>query len=126
MLQSSAPPAAWNLSIGQGSAAQYGIELTTLAGAPYPVNGATWEYVVRPVNDLGPALMTITTTPNADGSLTVTSTGQLSQVTLALNPAATAGLATGSYSHALWMNPGTASAYLWLTGSLQVKLVPQP
>lgn len=112
--------------MGQGSAAQYAIGLTTLAGAPYPVADTTWEYVVRPVTGLGSPLLTLTLTPTADGSLTVTSTDDLSQVTLALNPAATAGLATGSYSHALWMNPGTVNAYLWLTGSLQVTLVPQP
>jgi hypothetical protein len=126
MLVSNAPPAAWNLNTGQGSAAQYAFTLTTLSGAPYPVDDTTWEYVVRPVSGLGDPLMTITTTPTADGSLTVTSTDVLTQVTLALTPVATSGMAAGPYSHALWMDPGTDSAYCWLTGALQVNLIPQP
>jgi hypothetical protein len=123
-LQSAAPPAQWNLSTGQGSAAEYAFTLTTPAGAPYPVGGTTWEYVVRPNAGSGAALFSVTLTPTSNGSLTVTTPP--SQVTLLLNPAATAGLGAGPYQHALWMNPGTTSAYLWLTGQLLVNLVPQP
>jgi hypothetical protein len=126
VLQSTAPPAAWTLITGQGAAGQYAFTFTTPAGAPYPIDGATWEYVVRDQSLAGTPLLTLTTTPGTAGALSVTATGELSQVTLTLNPAATSGLATGTYSHALWMNPGTAGAYLWLTGSLQVNPVPQP
>jgi hypothetical protein len=126
VLFSTAPPAGWNLSTGQGSAAQYAFTLTTLAGGPYPVAGATWEYVIRPVSGLGSSLLALTTVPSSAGGLAVIAETGLSQVVLTLNPAATAQLATGSYSHALWMNPSTVSAFLWLTGSLQVNLVPQP
>lgn len=123
-LQSTAPPEKWNLSIPQGSAEQYALTLTTTAGAPYPVGGTTWEYVVRPAAGNGSPLFSLTLTPTANGSLAV-NTGT-SVVTLTLNPAATAGLGIGPYQHALWMNPGTTTAYLWLTGILQVNSVPQP
>ena len=127
MLNSTAPPAGWNLSTGQGSAGQYAFTLTTLSGSPYPVAGATWEYVIRPVSGLGPSLLALTTVPTSAGGLTVIADEELSQVVLTLNPLATSQLPAGQYSHALWMNPGSpTSAFLWLVGSLAVNLVPQP
>jgi hypothetical protein len=124
--QAVAPPAAWNLRMGQGSSAQYAFAITTLAGSPYPFDDTTWEYVVRPDCGPGAAVLTITTTPSAGGSLTVTGTDAESVVTLALTPAATSGVVPGGYAHALWMNPSTDDAYLWFTGALDIDLVPQP
>lgn len=126
MLQSNAPPQSWNASIPQGSAAQYAFTFTALTGGPYPFDDTTWEYVVRPLSGTGSPLMTITETPSEDGSLTATSTEELSQVTLVLNPAATQDIPVGAYTHAIWMNPGEETAYLWLTGDLQVNPAPQP
>jgi len=114
----------WNTVVDQGSAAQYTFTFTATGGAPYPMTGTTWEYIVR--NSGGTQEILLTTTPNSEGSLTVSSTSSLSQVTLVLNPAATSGLAPGVYNHAIWMDPGTANAYCWLTGTLTVSTVPQP
>lgn len=93
---------------------------------PYPIGGATWEYVARTSpGDLGTPLIDITTTPTSAGVITVTFTSVLAQVLLTIYPAATAGL-NGSYSHSLWMDPGTPSALTWCTGSLLVDGNPQP
>lgn len=116
-------PSPWNLDIDQGSSAQLTFTLTDANGAPYPMTDTTWEYVARSGGD---AVITITTTPSDDGSLTVTSTEELSQLALVINPAATSGLAAGTYPQALWMNPDTDTAYCWLAGSLTVSSVPQP
>ena len=97
---------------------------------PWPITGATWEYVVRTsASDTGSPLITVTTSASADGVLTVTSDAATSQVLLSLYPAATATLAAGAYSHALWMNPGTPNAYAWFGGDgsqLMIDANPQP
>jgi len=95
---------------------------------PYPITGATWEYVVRAnATDVGTPLIDITTTPTSAGLITVTSTGSLSQVLLAIYPPATATLTPGSFYHALWMWPGNStSAFTWVTGQLVVQGNPQP
>lgn len=96
---------------------------------PWPITGATWEYVVRTsATDTGSPLITVTTSANSDGVLTVTDTATESQVLLSLYPAATATLA-GVYAHALWMNPGTPNAYAWFGGDgsqLMIDANPQP
>lgn len=123
---SSEPPQTWTLQAIVGSLKQYTFTFT-LANAPYPIAGATWEYVVRAMaGDTGAPVLSITTSPTGNGQLTVTATASLSQVALTLLPAATVSLAPGTYSHGLWMNPGTSSAFTWLSGSLILAANPQP
>ena len=91
---------------------------------PYPVAGATWEYVAS-ATVTGPQLFTVTPAGSASGVITVTATDTLSQVLLEIYPAATVAL-SGTYAHALWMNPGTTSALAVAEGPLQVAEIPQP
>lgn len=104
------------------------VNQTTGQSTPFNITGATWEYIVRATaTDTTPGgIFTITTTPSTSGSIVVTSSATVSQVQLTINPAATATLAPGSYVHALWMNPGTTTAYTWVTGSFIVTGNPQP
>jgi hypothetical protein len=96
-------------------------------GAPYPIDPTAWEYVVRETATTpGSPLISVTPAPGAQGQLVVTSTATVSSVQVSLTPAATAALAPQEYSHSLWMQPGTGSAYTWLTGSLIVVGNPQP
>lgn len=116
----------WNWQIPAGAQSGASFQIENPDGSPYPISGATWEFVVRSAAAGGSALVfSVTTTPNASGLLTVT-TSPTSTVALTLYPAATAALAPGSYSMALWMNPGTTSALLWVTGTLGVTAVAQP
>jgi hypothetical protein len=113
----------------QGSVQEWDFTFTTVnefSGqiTPYPITGATWEYVVR--NPDGSPLISVTTGSSADGVIAVTDTGVLSQVQLTLTPAATADLDAQGYPHALWMNPSTATAFCWFTGQLVVSASPQP
>jgi hypothetical protein len=94
-------------------------------GALYNISTASFEYVVRATStSTGSSLISVTATPNSQGVLTVTTA--TSTVLLTLYPAATQSLAAGNYAHSLWMNPGTASAYTWLSGSLLLQGNPQP
>lgn len=124
-VSSVAAPAPWTLRTPAGSLATYAITLALADGSPYPVTGATWEYVVRPpLWSSGTALLTVTTTASSAGLITV-ETSPATVVTLTLYPAATAALA-GTYQHALWMDPGTDGAFAWVTGNLAVTAAPQP
>jgi hypothetical protein len=118
----------WTLVMPAGTAQLWNFIFTTVAtGNPYPISGATWEYVVRTSPGSGGSpLIEVTTTVGPDGLLTVTSTAALSQVAMDLYPAATMSLSPGSYFHALWMNPGTNAAYSWFTGLLQIESASQP
>lgn len=92
---------------------------------PYPLEATEWEYVVRATPTSGGSpLISVTTTANSQGALTVTVGSGL--VVLTLLPAATASLAPGPYYHALWEYPGTSSAFTWWTGLLIVEGNPQP
>lgn len=94
-------------------------------GTLYPITGATWEYVVRigQFDRSTVPLISITTTATSEGVLVVNTAA--STVSLALNPAATASMKAGIYSHALWMNPNTATAFLWVSGQLTLNPVAQ-
>lgn len=119
-------PQAWTLEMGAGSAQEWLFTITyPSTGALFPITGMTWEYVVRPTGtSVGGALISVTPSANSQGVLTVgTAT---STVQLTLYPAATQSLATGQYAHALWMNPGLATAYTWLSGPLILNGNPQP
>lgn len=76
--------------------------------------------------DSGSPLIDVTPVSSTQGLLTVTATATVSEVTLELFPAATATLAPGTYSHALWMRPSTPSAYAWWTGNLIIEGASQP
>ena len=41
-------------------------------------------------------------------------------------PTATASLTPGAYSHALWQNAGSISAFCWASGSLMINGAAQP
>jgi hypothetical protein len=118
----------WTLVMPAGTAQLWNFIFTTVSdGDPYPISGATWEYVVRASPGSGGSpLIEVTTIAGPGGVLTVTATTALSQVQMDLYPSATVSLAPGSYYHALWMNPGTSAAYSWFTGLLQIEAASQP
>ena len=97
-------------------------------GAAYDITSLTdWEYVVRPTaTDSGSALISVTTTANSQGVITIVSATATPQLLLTLYPAATASLAPSQYAQALWSEPGTSSAFTWLSGALVIQGNPQP
>jgi hypothetical protein len=122
----------WALTMPAGSLQQWLFQFTTVnqitgQSAPYPIAGATWEYVVR-VNatDGGTAPVSFGTTATSQGVLVVTATPALSAVQLNLYPAATQGLTPQTYNQALWMNPGSGSALSWACGPLILSATSQP
>lgn len=116
----------WSTTIGQNSQGNYGFIFEAPDGTPYPIDGLAWEYVIRsPQRRTDRAHVVITTTPGPAGFLTVTLTPS-SMVQLTVSPDATADIFPGSYEHALWSNPGTDEAYLWVVGTLTVQSVAQP
>ena len=116
----------WNLNLPAGSYQAWQFSLT-IAGSisPFPISGATWEYVVRTSQtDAGTPLIKITTTVSSAGLITpTTATGT---VLLEIYAAATAALAPGTYYQTLWMNPGLGNALAWVTGPFVVTGNPQP
>jgi hypothetical protein len=122
----------WTLQMPQGSLQQWTFTLTTVDGftgqsEPWSITGNTWEYVARVSGtDDGTPLIEITTSASAAGLITVTGSASLSQVLLAIYPAATQPLSPGTYYHALWANPGTATALALFTGPLIIAGTPQP
>ena len=130
MLVNALPPQVWTLELAAGSSIQITFTFTTGAPGgvtPYPITGATWEYVVRPsATDSGDPTFSVTTSSSASGVIVATATSVLSQIVLTLNPAATASLTPGGYSHALWQNPGETTAFTWMTGTLMITGNPQP
>ena len=119
----------WTLQMPAGSAQDYYFTFEAtgpFSTTPYPISGATWEYVVRATPTASGTVISLTTSAGSQGSLQVTATSSLSQVFMSLNPVATASLAPGTYYHSLWQNPSSGSAYTWFTGLLQVVGNPQP
>jgi hypothetical protein len=123
----------WSLTMAAGSLQQYNFTFTEVSPAtgqliPYPISGATWEYVARtsPTDLTSPPLIDITTASTSAGQIVVTSTAAVSQAQLTILPAATVSLAPGTYAHTLWMNPGSSSAFTWVTGQLIIAGNPQP
>ena len=122
----------WALTMPLGSLQQWLFTLTTVnaitgQSAPYPIAGATWEYVVRatPASG-GSALISFGTAATSQGVLVVTASPSVSSVQLNLYPAATQGLSPSTMSQALWANPGSGSAIAWLSGPLILQATPQP
>lgn len=119
----SSTPQSWTLEMPIGSLAEYLFTFTyPSTGAIFPISGFTWEYVAR--NSAGGSAISVTTTANSQGVLTVSTSAATVQLTL--YPAATQSLAVGQYSHALWANPSTTSAYTWFNGALVLGSNPQP
>ena len=122
----------WALTMPLGSLQQWTFGFTTVnaitgQSAPYPIAGATWEYVVR-VNatDGGTAPISFGTAATSQGVLVVTATAAVSTVQLNMYPAATQGLAPQTMNAALWMNPGSGSALSWVSGPLILAATSQP
>jgi hypothetical protein len=122
----SSGPQTWNLTLGYGSLQEFLFTFTyPSTGVLYPISGLTWEYVARTSGTAtGSPLFSVTTTPSASGVLTVDTAA--STVQLTLYPAATQSVATGDYVHALWSDPGTDTAYTWLSGAFLLQGNPQP
>ena len=119
----------WTLTMPAGSQVQRNFSFTVPGtGAAYNTTGLTWEYVARPTaTDLtSPALISVTTTPNIQGVITVLSTTAVPQLLLTLYPAATVNLTPQQYWHTLWSGPGGSSAFAWVTGNLIIQGNPQP
>lgn len=121
----------WTLKMDAGAEQQWLFTFTTGAPGgttPWPISGATWEYVARTsATDLTiPPLIKITTTPSSAGLLTVTSSATTSSVLLAMYPAATVSLTPGVFYHALWIWPGTTTAQTIFNGLLLINGAPQP
>jgi hypothetical protein len=124
----------WSLTMPLGSLQQWLFTFSTVnsitgQSVPYPIAGATWEYVVR-VNatDAGSAPISFGTTPTAQGVLVVTpgSGSTASTVQLNIYPAATQSLTPQTMNAALWANPGSGSAIAWLSGPLILQATSQP
>ena len=118
----------WTLQMPAGSLEQWTFTFTyPTTGQPFPITGATWEYVVRTsASATGSPLIQIGTTATANGLIAVTAAPSLSQVLLDIYPAATSSLTATTYYHALWMNPGALSALCIFSGALIVTAAPQP
>jgi len=71
-----------------------------------------------------PPLIDITTTTTTPGVISVNVPA--GQITLTINPAATVSIPPGQYYLSLWSNPGTSSAFCWLSGALIIQGTPQP
>ncbi len=115
----------WDTVIPTGSAMSNAFTITNDDGTPYNISGLTWEYVVHADPADATPVISVTPTPNAQGSLAVT-TSPTSAVTVNLLHAATAALPPAAYRHALWSNPGLTSALCWIQGNLTVARVAQP
>jgi hypothetical protein len=121
----------WSLRMPAGSLQEWLFTFTTGAPGgttPWPISGATWEYVVRTsATDLTvPPLISITTALTGAGQLTVTASATTSSVLLVMAPAATVSLTPGTYYAALWENPGTSTAFCVFDGLLLIDGAPQP
>ena len=103
------------------------VNVITGQSVPYPIAGASWEYVVRATPGAsGTALISFGTAATSQGVIAVTATSSLSQVQINMYPAATQGLAPSTYSHSLWMNANSGSAFSWWSGPLIIEGAPQP
>ena len=120
----------WSLRMPAGSLQEWAFTFTTGAPGgttPWPITGASWEYVVRTsATATGSPLFEITTTPSATGQLAVTATLTVSQVLMEMYPAATATLTPGTLYHALWQNAGTTAQLCIFDGLLLIDGAPQP
>lgn len=87
------------------------------------LTGLGWEFVIRPtvVDTTTPAPVRVTTTPGAQGQISVDVGAGTVQVVL--TPAATSLLGRGAKRYALWSNPGLASALPWCEGVFNIQSI---
>ncbi len=110
----------WDLHLPQGGQQSINFLLKNADGiTPYPITGRTFKYVVRATAaDTGTPLVSVTSSANAQGVLTITTAKAL--VNLQLFSAATSGLTAGTYYHGFWMDPGLSTAFNWFSGKFFV------
>lgn len=101
-----------------------GYTLTNDDSTPMDLSTATFEMVIRPntSNTAQPATVVVTTTPGAQGYITITGNTAL----VVVEPAATALLGQGPWAYALWLNPGTPNATDLVSGTFFSQLVAVP
>jgi hypothetical protein len=103
--------------MGIGSQWQQSYALQNSDGSLFNTAGKIFSFVVR--NDpseagtVTPAIR-VTTTPGAQGQITVTG----STVAVTLTPAATAIMSQKTYVYSLWMDQGLTDATAWVTGTI--------
>lgn len=119
----------WNTDAAAGSLwrRQFTFYVNGDGGPLIDLTGLTWEFVVRPntTDTTSPALISVTTTPSAQGSITVDL--PTSTLTVTLTPAATAPLKKTGYFLALWSAPAdTSTRTLWVSGAFNAFLAPLP
>lgn len=116
----------WNTATAAGAQWVQTFTLLDGEGTRMDLTGLVWGFVIRPgVTDItAPPLVEVTTTPGAQGSISVDLTA--ATVTVTLTPAATTLLGKGARPHALWSQPGTAAATCWVAGTFNTQLVAAP
>lgn len=119
----------WNTDAAAGSLwqRQFTFYVNGDGGPLIDLTGLTWEFVIRPdvTDTTSPALISVTTTPSAQGSITVDL--PRSTLTVTLTPAATALLKKGAYPLALWSAPAdTSTRTLWVSGMFNSVLAALP
>lgn len=116
----------WDLKLPKGG--QQGVKFAMKQAdgiTSYSLIGKTFEYVVRTDPDgAGTPVIAITTALTTKGQLTVDLA--FSIVTLNLLSGATTALNTGTYYHALWMDPGLSTAFNWFAGKFILQPASQP
>jgi len=112
-------PTRWDTTITSGSAWPVFIACRDNNGQPMNLTGKTVELVIRPstADTTQPPLIKVTTTPSAQGYVTVdTVAGTVAALVYAT---ATALLTPNTtYAHALWTNPGLSDETALLEGDL--------
>lgn len=120
-------PARWDTTITPGSAWPVFIACRDNDGRPMNLTGKTVELVIRPstADTAQPPLIKVTTTPGAQGSVTVDTVA--GTVAVLVYAPATALLAAGStYAYALWTNPGLNDETGLLEGDLYANPIAAP
>lgn len=106
----------WNTDGGTGTLWRRSFRFSA-DGVLIDLTGLTWQFVIRTsvIDKTSPALISVTQTPNAQGSITVDL--PTSVVTVTLTGVATALLTKGDRPLALWSNPTDPSGrILWVEG----------
>lgn len=117
----------WNSTSSAGSVWRSRFAFTNKDdGTRIDLTGLTWEFVVRrSPTETGQPLISVTTTPGAQGSIVVDLA--TSTLTVTLTPAATGPLGKGDYWLALWSDPTDTSGRLcWVNGIFTSALVSLP
>lgn len=109
----------------QGSQWNETFFITNADGTPTNITNKTFEFAIRrAVTDTGTPTLSVTSVPNANGQITVTTSNSSVQVTL--TPAGTASLLHGGGVYALWMDPGLPDATAMVVGTFYCIQVASP